>query len=209
VVNMHLQTRSVKKPRDRPRGEFLARPINRRLRVSLVFSLLLVHSIIPRIAAGQKDSAGEYELKAAMLYNLTLFVEWPASAYPDPQAPILLCILGRDPFGSSLTSTVSQKTAKGRSVLIRHLQNDNEIRGCHVLYISSSERKTAAQIFSTLNGSSVLTVGEMTQFAAHGGMIQFSLEDQRVRFDINLDAASRAGLKISSKLLVLAQIVKN
>jgi hypothetical protein len=206
---MQKQSRLLNKPRDRPRGEFLARPINRRLRVSLVFSLLLVHSIIPRIAAGQKDSAGEYELKAAMLYNLTLFVEWPASAYPDPQAPILLCILGRDPFGSSLTSTVSQKTAKGRSVLIRHLQNDNEIRGCHVLYISSSERKTAAQIFSTLNGSSVLTVGEMTQFAAHGGMIQFSLEDQRVRFDINLDAASRAGLKISSKLLVLAQIVKN
>jgi hypothetical protein len=206
---MQQQSRSLNKPRDRPRGEFFARPINGRLRVSLVFSLLLVNSIIPRIAAGQKDSAGEYELKAAMLYNLTLFVEWPPSAYPDPQAPILLCILGRDPFGSSLTSTVSQKTAKGRSVLIRHLQNDNEIRGCHVLYISSSERKTAAQIFSTLNGSSVLTVGEMTQFAAHGGMIQFSLEDQRVRFDINLDAASRAGLKISSKLLVLAQIVKN
>jgi len=177
--------------------------------VSLVFSLLLVHSMIPRIAAGQKDSAGEYELKAAMLYNLTLFVEWPPSAYPDPQAPILLCILGRDPFGSSLTSTVPGKTARGRSVLIRHLQNDKEIRSCQVLYISSSERKTAAQILSTLNGSSVLTVGEMTQFAAHGGMIQFSLEDQRVRFDINLDAASRAGLKISSKLLVLAQIVKN
>ena len=102
-----------------------------------------------------------------------------------------------------------KETDNGRPVLIRHLQSDKEIPGCHILYISSSERKTADHIFSTLNGSSILTVGEMTQFAAHGGMIQFSLEDQHVRFDINLDAASRAGLKISSKLLALAQIVKN
>jgi hypothetical protein len=177
--------------------------------MSLVFLLLLAHSMVPRIAAGQEDSTGEYELKAAMLYNLTHFVEWPASAYPDPQAPLLLCILGKDPFGSILTSTLLKKTVNGRPVLLLHPQNDKEVRGCHVLYISSSERKTIAQIFSTLNGSSILTVGEMTQFAAHGGMIQFSLEDQQVHFDINLDATSRAGLKISSKLLQLARIVKD
>ena len=109
----------------------------------------------------------------------------------------------------SLASTIPKETDNGRPVLIRHLQSDTEIPGCHILYISSSERKTTAHIFSTLNGSSTLTVGEMAQFAAHGGIIQFSLEDQHVRFDINLDAASRAGLKISSKLLALAQIVKN
>jgi hypothetical protein len=165
--------------------------------------------MIPRIAAGQADSAGEYELKAAMLYNLTRFVEWPPSAYPDPQAPIFLCILGKDPFGSSLTSLVLKQTVNGRLVLIRHPENDKAVRGCHVLYISSSERKTIVQIFSTLKGSSVLTVGEMSQFAAHGGMIQFSLEDQQVRFAINLDAASQAGLKISSRLLVLARIIKD
>jgi hypothetical protein len=206
---MQKRSRSLNTPRNQPGGEFLARRVNGWLRLALILCLLLVQSIIPRIAAGQKDSVGEYELKAAMLYKLTLFVEWPASAYPDSQAPILLCVLGRDPFVSSLTSTAPPKTAKGRSVLIRRLQNDNEIRSCHVLYISDSERKTTAQIFSTLNGSSVLTVGEMTQFAARGGMIQFSLEDQQVRFEINLGVASRAGLKISSKLLALAQIVKN
>src|ERR1700686_1187095 len=103
MVNMYLQSCSVKKPRARPGGNFLARPICARLRLSLVFCLLLI-SMIPRTAAGQGDSADEYELKAAMLYNLTQFVEWPASAYPDPQAPVLLCILGRDPFGSLLTS---------------------------------------------------------------------------------------------------------
>jgi hypothetical protein len=207
MVNMYLQSCSVKKPRARPGGNFLARPICARLRLSLVFCLLLI-SMIPRTAAGQGDSADEYELKAAMLYNLTQFVEWPASAYPDPQAPVLLCILGRDPFGSLLTSTVLKQTVNGRPVSIRHPQNDKEVRGCHILYISSSERKTIAHIYSNLNGSNALTVGEMTQFATQGGMIQFSLEDQQVRFDINLDAASRAGLKISAKLLMLARIVK-
>lgn len=157
----------------------------------------------------QAGSVEEYELKAAMLYNLTQFVEWPASAYPNPQGPILLCILGRDPFGSFLTSTVLKQTVNGRHLLILHPLHDSEARGCHVLYISSSERKITTQIFSTLNGSNVLTVGEMTDFAAHGGMVQFSLQEQQVHFEINLDVASRAGLRISSRLLMLAHIVKN
>jgi YfiR/HmsC-like len=205
VISVEQQSRSVNKPHSRAGGNLLARAMRELLRVPLVFCL--AHTMISGAVAGQGDSAGEYELKAAMLYNLTLFVEWPPSAYPDQQAPILLCILGRDPFGSSLISIVPKQTVDGRLVLIRHPQNEKEIRGCHVLYISSSERKTTVQIFSTLKGSSVLTVGEMTQFAERGGMIQFALENQQVRFDINLDAASRAGLKISSRLLVLAHIV--
>ena len=173
------------------------------------FVFCLVHVPIPGTATGQEDSVDEYKLKAAMLYNLTHFVEWPDSAYPDRQAPITLCILGQDPFASSLASTIPKETDNRRPMIVRHLQSDKETRGCHILYISSSERKTTAHIFSTLNGSCILTVGEMTQFAARGGIIQFSMEDQHVRFDINLEAASRAGLKISSKLLALAQIVNN
>src|SRR5258708_22261319 len=200
---MPPQNRSVNKPPSRLGGTLLARTIRGLLRVPLV--LCVAHTMIARIAAGQEGAAGEYELKAAMLYNLTRFVEWPVSAYSDPQAPIQLCILGRDPFGSSLASIVLKQVANGRPVLIRHSENDKGIRACHLLYISSSERKATLQIFATLKGSSVLTVGEMPQFAAHGGMIQFSLEEQQVRFDINVEAASRAGLKISSRLLVLAR----
>lgn len=198
---MQQQRRPVNKPR--------ARPVCGRLHAPLVFCLLLALAMIPGIAAAQEESAGEYELKAAMLFNLTRFVEWPPSAFADPQASIVLCILGRDPFGSSLTSLVSKQTGNGRPVQIRHPQNDKDVRGCHVLYISSSERKTTAQIFLTLKGAGVLTVGEMTQFAARGGMIQFSLEEQHVRFDINLSAAERANLKISAKLLSLARIVSD
>jgi len=168
-----------------------------------------MQALIPKIAAGQEDSANEYELKAAMLYNLTRFVEWPPSAYSDPQAPTVLCVLGRDPFGESLKALGQKQDANGRPVSIKQLNKESEIRDCHVLYISTSERKSMAQILSRLKGSSVLTVGEMSQFAAQGGIVQFTLEDQQVRFEINLDAASRMTLKISSRLLALARIVKD
>jgi len=155
------------------------------------------------------QQVGEYELKAAILYNLSRFVEWPASAYADSQAPTVLCILGQDPFGDTLKTLGQKQDANGRPVSIRRLKSENGIRDCHVLYISTSERKTVAQILSRLKGSSVLTVGEMSQFAVQGGIIQFTLEDKQVRFEVNLDAASRMALKISSRLLVLARIVKD
>jgi uncharacterized protein DUF4154 len=169
---------------------------------------MLALVFIPDAALGQ-DSAGEYELKAAMLCNLTRFVGWPDAAYADAQAPTVLCVLGRDPFGDSLTSVASGQTDGGRPLQIRRIANSKEIRGCHVVYISTSERKNIAQILAMLKGTSVLTVGEMAQFAARGGMIQFSLEEKQVRFEVNLEAASQSDLKISSRLLVLARVVKD
>ena len=198
----------VKKVCSGPEATLFAPLICRRLHVSLLGFLLFVHATIPRSAAGQGDSPDEYALKAAMLYNLTRFVEWPPSAYADPQAPTVLCIIGRDPFGSYLTSTILNRTVDGRPVVLLHPQNGRGYTGCHLLYISSTEKKGMAGIVAILNNSSVLTVGEMTHFAAQGGMVQFSLEDQQVRFNINLDGACRAGLKISAKLLTIARIVK-
>jgi hypothetical protein len=164
--------------------------------------------LVPKVAGAQGDSAGEYEIKAAMLYNLMQFVEWPSSAYAAAQSPSVLCVLGWDPFGNSLASLVSDKVVDGHPVKIRHVKNGEQIRACHVLYVSSSERKHLAQILSNLSGASVLTVGEMSQFAERGGMVQFALEDKQVHFQINVDAASRSGLKISARLLALARVVK-
>jgi len=166
--------------------------------------LLIVN---PYITAAQENAVGEYELKAAILYNLTNFVEWPGSAYPDSNAPTLICVLGRDPFGGALTNSIPKEGGKGRPVVVHRVQPGKDIRDCHVLYISSSERKAVGQIFSTLKGTNVLTVGELSQFALNGGMIQFTLIDKQVQFEINLDAASDVGLKISSRLLALARIV--
>ncbi|HKV24507.1 MAG TPA: YfiR family protein [Candidatus Acidoferrum sp.] len=176
-------------------------------RRTMILCLIAAHALVPKIAVAQTNSAGEYELKAAMLYNLTRFVEWPSTADAVPQRPLVLCILGRDPFEDSLNSVAAAASARGNPVEIRHFQDEKGIRACHVLYIGSSEKKNLTHIISALQGSNVLTVGEMGQFAAHGGMIQFSLIDQQVRFEINLRAASEAGLKISSRLLVLARIV--
>jgi hypothetical protein len=205
---MDPQYSSVSKPCAQRGGNPLVRRMRGPLRVLLVACLAGVHALTPEIAAGQQDSANEYELKAAMLYNLTRFVEWPPTAYSSPGAPTVLCILGRDPFGESLSSMASKQIPNGRPVQIRHTRNDKEVGGCHVLYISSSERKQVVQILSTAAGFPMLTVGETGQFAARGGMIQFGLEDKEVRLYVNLDAAREAGLKISSRLLVLARVVK-
>lgn len=178
------------------------------LRLLLLLPLLTAQIPPLALAAPEQTTAGEYELKAAMLYNLIKFVDWPSAAYPDPQAPHLLCVLGSDPFGNSLTSLASKQTLNDRPVQVRHVQNDPSVRACQVLYISSSERNHLGQILLNLQSANVLTVGEMSQFAARGGMVQFALQDKKVHFDINLDAASHSGLKISSRLLALAHIVK-
>jgi hypothetical protein len=202
----HLQP--IRRPCRRRWHRYFARPGAGRPRAWLVILLeVCLLTASPYIAAAQESAVGEYELKAAILYNLTNFVEWPASAYPDSSAPTILCVLGRDPFGGALTSSISKEGGKGRPVDVRRVQPGREIRDCHVLYISSSERKTVGQIFSTLKGTNVLTVGEMSQFAANGGMVQFTLVDRQVQFEINVDAASHGELKISSRLLALARIV--
>jgi hypothetical protein len=175
----------------------------------LAICVLFTQAFSADSAAGQEDSAGEYELKAAILISLIRFVEWPPPTYSDSHAPTELCILGWDPFGASLTSLVSKKLVDGRPVQIRHLNDNDGARACQVLYISSSERKRIVQVLSNLKGSSVLTVGDMGQFAARGGMVQFALVDKRVVLEINLDAANRAGVKISSRLLAISRIVKD
>lgn len=176
---------------------------------AIVF-LMALCALIPFEAVAQTSSAGEYELKAAMLYRLTYFVEWPATAAPDSQGATILCVLGQDPVGTALPSVISGQSGSARRVEVRHPRNAGESGGCQVVYVAASEKKNMAQILATLKlkGSGVLTVGDMAQFAAKGGMIQFSLDESHVRFDINLDEATQAGLKISSRVLMLARIVK-
>lgn len=181
------------------------------LRALTIFVLEIALVLAPVKVEAQQDSVGEYELKAAMLYNLMKFVEWPAAGNLNPQAPRVLCVVGWDPFGKSLDSVVANKSVNGRRIEIRRFEkakNTKSLRSCDVLYVSSSERKELDQIVFALQGADVLTVGEMSRFAERGGMVQFALVDKQLRLEINLDAVSQADLKISSKLLALAQIVR-
>jgi len=158
-------------------------------------------------AGAQSEPPTEYQIKAAFLYNFAKFVEWPADAFADPHAPLVLGIVGEDPFGSVLDKLVLGKTVNGRGLVIKKLKQGADLRNCHILFLSSSETKRVPQILESLQGASVLTVGERERFAQSGGVINFILEENKVRFEINSDAAARARLNISSKLLALARIV--
>ena len=156
-------------------------------------------------AEGEKGLS-EYELKAVFLYNFAKFVEWPAGAFPDERAPIVVGVVGDDPFNGTLDAVVG-KSANGHQVAIRRLRASEDLRSCHMLFVSSSERKRLAQIVASIDGASVLTVGEMDGFARNGGMITLAMEDNKVTFEINAATARRARLKISSKLMSLARRV--
>jgi len=149
----------------------------------------------------------EYQIKAAYLFNFLKFVEFPEDAFADPLAPIVIGVVGDDPFGSSLPQVVVGKTVQGRDLVIRLYHPGENLRSAHILFISGSERKRIPMILSELHGSSVLTVADTAGFVDEGGMIQFLNENDRIRFAINLDATTRARLKLSSKLLSLAKVV--
>lgn len=183
----------------------------RAVRVLLIaaVSLSLIYARV--VAAADQDSAGEYELKAAMLYNLMKFVDWPNAGPGDTKAARVVCVAGWDPFGKSLDAAVANKSVNGRRIEIRRFEkalDQNNFKDCDVLYVSSSERRDLDHIVSGLQGADVLTVGEMNRFAERGGMVQFALVDKQVRLEVNLDAVSHTKLKISSKLLTLARIVR-
>jgi len=172
--------------------------------------ILLLLASMPLAAPARpqaEDAPSGYQVKAAYLFNFLKFVEWPDESFADPLAPIVIGVAGEDPFGSALPQVVIGKTIQGRDLVIRKYHAGEDMRGAHILFISSSERKRLPQVLSSLHGSSVLTVADMEGFLESGGMIQFLNENDRVRFAINVDATSRAKLKMSSKLLSLARVV--
>lgn len=153
-------------------------------------------------------SPNEYELKAAFLLNFASYVEWPSHVAADAGGTFVIGIFGDDPFGPLLDQTVAGKTINGRRVEIRRFSSIRDLRPCHVLFISSSEDGRTGRILNAIKDWHALTVGETEGFARNGGCIGFFLEDKKVRFEINPDEAHRNGLKISSKLLKLARVVK-
>ena len=174
---------------------------------AMLFSMLAVLASASRpLARAQEPAApSEYELKAAFLYNFAKFVEWPSQVFPDPTAPFTIGIIGEDPFGDALEATVRNKTINGRQFVIKKTKSYSEFRTCQILFISSSERRRVADLLKALSGDSVLTVSEMDRFIQAGGMINFFMEGNKVRFEINPEPAKHAGLRISSKLLNLAK----
>jgi len=162
---------------------------------------------VPPGARAQNNPPSDYQLKAAFLFNFAKFIDWPGSSFASPQSPFAICVLGQDPFGSVLDDTLRGKTVGGRSIVVRRLKNKAEGQRCQMVFVCSSESGHLAEIIRSLQVENVLLVAESTGFAASGGTIELTLEDNHVRFAINTDAADRSGLTVSSKLLALAKIV--
>ena len=161
---------------------------------------------VPRARA---QAPSEYEVKAVFLYNFAKFVEWPSDPSSNAREPITVCIAGNDPFGKTLDQTILDKTANGRRFMIQRFTREEDASGCQILFTGSSDQTYIRSLLAVLKGSSVLTVGETEGFLRLGGIIDFTLEENKVRFKINVDAAERARLKISSKLLNVAKVVRD
>jgi hypothetical protein len=152
----------------------------------------------------QDSQPSEYQLKAAFLFNFAKFVEWPPAAFAAGTSPIVIGVLGENPFGNDLEATIRNKQINNRSLVVQEFKSPAEATNCHILFISASEKTRLPEILSGLSGTNVLTVSELEGFTTAGGMINFVHENNKIRFQINDAAAKNANLRVSSKLLSLA-----
>jgi hypothetical protein len=178
-----------------------------------IAALAVVVVVALAIAANGRTAeipvAGEYDIKAAFLVNFSKFVEWPEHGSDVRATPIVIGVLGADPFGSKLDVIAGDRQVDGRPIVIRRFASlDGAVR-CHILFVGARSPAELAAILSWAAAQGVLTVGDGPEFTARGGAIEFFVQDQKVRFAINLEAASAAGLKVSSHLARLATTPRN
>ena len=151
----------------------------------------------------------EYQVKAAFLFNFAKFVEWPADAFTGPDDPLSICIWGNNPFGNALETVIHEKTFANRTFVTKTVANAEQAAKCQIVFVSLSERKRVRLFLDAIKGRPILTVGEAEDFTASGGIINFKVDDSRVRIEIDLAAAEQARVRISSKLLNLATVRKH
>ena len=163
---------------------------------------------VATVVRAQQPKPNEYQVKATYLYNFGRFVKWPETAPAGKGDSFSVCVLGQDPFGPILDATLAGEALDGKPVVLRRLAKPHGAGECRILFISSTEEKHLKEILTELNESGVLTVSDMPGFTRRGGMIQFVLEGDRVRFEINLASAESSRLVLSSELLKVAASVK-
>jgi hypothetical protein len=170
--------------------------------------LFLIAIVASASWAETKALSDEFKIKSTFIYNFAQLVSWPADAISNVDQQLLLCTYGEDPFQGKLESTVEGKQVGSLTFHIRHLnQVTSELRVCNILFVSKDESKHFASLLSELHNMPVLTIGESDTFLRDGGVICFTMRNGKIRFAINLEAADRCRLKISSRLLLLAEKV--
>jgi YfiR/HmsC-like len=170
--------------------------------------ILLAAGLASATLAAEGPSAREYQLKAVFLFNFVQFTEWPPEAFADKEAPLVIGILGSDPFGEALEATVRNEVVRGRRLQVKRFKTVAEMRGAHILYIGQSEASRLSQALKALKGKPILTVSDIENAARRGIMIGFTSDHNRIRFQINPETAKAANLTLSSKLLRVSEIVE-
>jgi uncharacterized protein DUF4154 len=176
--------------------------MTRRLWIGILAALLVAAA--EREPRGQ--SAPESQVKAAFLYNFAKFVEWPAGAFGDAGAPLVIGVLGKDPLGRDLDNSVRGRTAGGHSIVVQRYATGTTPSG-HIVFVSASERSRLRETLESLKREPILTVSDLDGFTDAGGMIRMFVVDGEIKLDINVDRASGSGLRLSSKLLSAATTV--
>lgn len=204
------------RPDREPPGGQPARVARRRWLAGLpplcVGAVLIGRAVVIVGAAAAEDRSGtvsETDLKAGFLVKLPMFVTWPPVPAGDSQAPIVIGILGEDPFGAMFDATLKPLRTDGRPFAVRRFRDLADLGDCHILFISRSEQGRWAEIFKKLGNRPVLTVADLPGFAARGGMFNCFVENGRLRFECNREAIQRGGLKVSGRLLQIARIVRD
>jgi hypothetical protein len=188
-------------------GDRATRPVLNLRPLLIAVAAACAFLVIPALHA-QNPRPTDYEVKSAYLYNFGRFVEWPEKAAANQGGRFTVCVFGQDPFGPSLDATLAGETIAGKTVVAKRISSAQESGNCQILYLSLTEASRLNKIIAELDRKSVLTVSDMPQFVSSGGMIQFVLEGKKVRFEVNLTAAQRAGLTLSSELLKVAIAVR-
>jgi hypothetical protein len=173
----------------------------------IAFALLLLAALAGAPGVRAAEPSVEYKVKATFLFNFAQFVEWPPSVYAKPDSPLVIGIVGNDPFGPFLDSVVANEKICGRAIAVRRFKHWDEVTDCEILFVSVPQATEETKLLERLKGHSVLTVGDSESFNRSGGMIRFVLDKGKIRMRINMDSATTANLRISSKILRWATIV--
>lgn len=175
----------------------------------LLMAIAIAWGLLSVLDVGaQSAKPTDYQVKAAYLYNFGRFVEWPAKGSSPQNSSFTICVLGDDPFGHALDATLAGETIGNQKVTARRISSPQMSADCQILFISSSEANRLNKIIEALDKNAVLTVSDIPEFSQRQGMIQFVLEENRIRFEVNLTATQRVGLTLSSELLKVATAVR-
>lgn len=166
-----------------------------------------VATLAAPMRGAEASISDENQIKAVCLFHFAQFVDWPASSFAGPRSPVVIGVLGNDPFGTYLDDVVRNETIGRRPLVVRRFARLEDVRDCQILFVSGAEAAPAAQIFAALAGRPILTVGDSEHFTRQGGMVRFAVDQKKIRLRINPGAAKAANLTISSKLLRLATLV--